>query len=116
LYQEDRLKELVDTTLEEYPEEEVLRYMKVALFCTQASAMRRPNMFQVVEMLSRPIRLNEKELTTPGFINDYNSIRKDVTMGIGTSSMNSHFKNLLTTEDTAPFTMNSYSFTEVAPR
>jgi serine/threonine protein kinase len=76
LYQEDRLKELVDPTLEEYPEDEVLRYLKVALFCTQASAMRRPNMLQVVEMLSRPTRLNEKELTPPGFINDYNSIRK----------------------------------------
>jgi hypothetical protein len=115
LYQEDRLKELVDDTLEEYPEEQVLRYMKVALFCTQASAMRRPNMLQVVEMLSRSIRLNEKELTPPGFINDYNSKRKDVTMGTGTSSVNSHFKNS-STEDTALFTTNTYSVTDVVPR
>ncbi|XP_078176538.1 putative serine/threonine-protein kinase [Carex rostrata] len=115
LYQEDRLKELVDSDLEEYPEEEVIRYMKVALFCTQASATRRPGMLQVVEMLSRPIRLNEKELTPPGFINDYNSIRNNAKMGIGTSSTNYPFKTSSST-DTAPFTSNSVSFTEVIPR
>ncbi|KAJ4785173.1 Leucine-rich repeat transmembrane protein kinase [Rhynchospora pubera] len=115
-YQEGRLKELVDRTLEDCPEEEVLRYMKVALFCTQSSAMRRPNMFQVIEMLSRPIKLHEKELTPPGFINDYNSIRKDAKMGVGTSSTNSPFKSSLCTEDTVPFTSNSVSFTEVIPR
>lgn len=106
----------MDPALEEYPEEEAVRYMKVALFCTQASAMRRPNMLQVVEMLSRPIRLNEKELTPPGFINDYNNIRKDRTMGAGTSSMNYPFKTSSSTEDTVPFTSNSVSFTEVIPR
>lgn len=115
LYQEERLKEIVDSDLEEYPEEEVIRYMKVALFCTQASAMRRPGMVQVVEMLSRPIRLNEKELTPPGFINDYNSIRNNAKMGIGTSSTNYPFKTS-SSIDTAPFTSNSVSFTEVIPR
>ncbi|KAF3335333.1 LRR receptor-like serine/threonine-protein kinase [Carex littledalei] len=116
LYQEDRLKELVDSALEEYPEEEVTRYMKVALFCTQASAMRRPGMLQVVEMLSRPLRLNEKELTPPGFINDYNSIRNNAKMGTGTSSTNYPFKTMSSVEDTAPFTSNSVSYTEVIPR
>ncbi|XP_022848191.1 putative serine/threonine-protein kinase isoform X1 [Olea europaea var. sylvestris] len=67
LYEEERLLELVDPELEEFPKEEVLRYMKVALFCTQANASRRPVMSQVMEMLSRNVRLNEKELTPPGF-------------------------------------------------
>lgn len=53
-----------------FPEEEVIRYMKVAFFCTQAAANRRPLMSQVVEMLSRNIRLNEKELTAPGLLTD----------------------------------------------
>lgn len=60
------MHELADITLEDYPEEEVLRYTKVALFCTQAAAQRRPSMSQVVEMLAKPIKLNEKELTPPG--------------------------------------------------
>lgn len=54
----------------EFPEEEVIRYMKVAFFCTQAVANRRPLMSQVVDMLSRNIRLNEKEITAPGFFQD----------------------------------------------
>lgn len=62
--------ELVDPEMQGFPEEEVIRYMKVAFFCTQAAANRRPLMSQVVEMLSRNIRLNEKELTAPGLLTD----------------------------------------------
>ncbi|MQL90909.1 hypothetical protein Taro_023504 [Colocasia esculenta] len=67
LYEDGRLLELVDPYLGEFSEEEVLRYIKVALFCTQGAAKRRPSMPQVVQMLSKPILLNEKELTPPGF-------------------------------------------------
>lgn len=70
LYEEGKLLELVDPELETYPEQEVIKYMKVSLFCTQANANRRPLMSQVVDMLSRDIRLNEKELTAPGFLQD----------------------------------------------
>ncbi|KAG6621515.1 hypothetical protein I3842_Q023000 [Carya illinoinensis] len=66
LYEEERLLEIVDPEMQGFPEEEVIRYMKVAFFCTQAAASRRPLMSQVVDMLSRNIRLNEKELTAPG--------------------------------------------------
>ncbi|PRQ28901.1 putative protein kinase RLK-Pelle-DLSV family [Rosa chinensis] len=69
LHEEGRLLELVDPELVDYPEEEVLRYMKVAFFCTQAASSRRPLMSQVLDMLSRNIRLNEKQLTAPGFFN-----------------------------------------------
>ncbi|KAK4399072.1 Cold-responsive protein kinase [Sesamum angolense] len=40
LYEEGKLLDLVDPELEEFPEDEVLRYMKVALFCIQANASR----------------------------------------------------------------------------
>uniref|UniRef100_A0A2P2Q4Z4 Uncharacterized protein MANES_17G043300 n=1 Tax=Rhizophora mucronata TaxID=61149 RepID=A0A2P2Q4Z4_RHIMU len=70
LYEEGRLLELVDPEMGEFPEEEVIRHLKVALFCTQAAANRRPLMSQVVEMLSRDLRLNEKILTAPGFFQD----------------------------------------------
>ncbi|KAJ0017305.1 hypothetical protein Pint_10628 [Pistacia integerrima] len=82
LHEEGRLLELVDSEMEEFPPEDVIRYMKVAFFCTQAAASRRPLMSQVVEMLSKNIRLNEKELTAPGFFQDSESSR-------GTSSKKS---------------------------
>ncbi|KAL8152160.1 hypothetical protein V2J09_009920 [Rumex salicifolius] len=68
LYEEGRLAELIDPELlAEYPEEQVMRYMKVAFFCTQAAANRRPLMSQVVDMLTTNTRLKEKQLTAPGF-------------------------------------------------
>ncbi|KAK6917523.1 Protein kinase domain [Dillenia turbinata] len=70
LYKEGKLLQLVDPELEEYPEEEVIRFLKVALFCTQSTASRRPQMRQVVDMLSRNIRLNEDQLTAPGFFGE----------------------------------------------
>ncbi|OMO65130.1 hypothetical protein COLO4_31504 [Corchorus olitorius] len=70
LYEEGKLIELVDPDLGEFPEEEVVRYMKVAFFCTQSTANRRPLMSQVIEMLTKNIRLNEKVLTAPGFFQD----------------------------------------------
>lgn len=69
-YQEEKLLELVDEELDYFPEKEVVRYIKTALFCTQANANRRPMMSQVIEMLSRNIQLNENELTPPGFFED----------------------------------------------
>ncbi|VFQ78447.1 unnamed protein product [Cuscuta campestris] len=74
LHEEGNLLELVDPELEQFPKEEVLKYMKVSLFCTQANASRRPMMSQVVDMLSRDIKLNEKELTPPGFFQDPNAL------------------------------------------
>ncbi|RZC46480.1 hypothetical protein C5167_039427 [Papaver somniferum] len=70
LYEVGKLVELVDPELNEYPEDEVVRYIKVALFCTQAAATRRPTMTQVITMLTKNKRLNEKELTAPGFFSE----------------------------------------------
>lgn len=70
LYEEGKLLELVDPEMKEFPQEEVIKYIKVALFCTQSNANRRPLMSQVIDMLSRDVRLNEKELSPPGFFQD----------------------------------------------
>ena len=66
LREEGRLLDIVDPELTEYPVDEVVRFIKVALFCTQAAAHQRPGMKQVVEMLSKDVTLNEKLLTEPG--------------------------------------------------
>lgn len=57
----------MDQNLEDYPMEDVLKFIKVALFCTQTITRRRPSMAQVVTMLTTPIRLNDKELKPPNF-------------------------------------------------
>ncbi|OAY68705.1 putative LRR receptor-like serine/threonine-protein kinase [Ananas comosus] len=113
LYEEGNLKRLVDTALKEYPEEQVIRYIKVALFCIQAAAGRRPSMLQVIDMLSKPIRLNEKELTPPGYIDDYVNVGKESK---ATTSNNLPFKDSCSADTTAAFTSNPVTFTEMAPR
>ncbi|XP_050214922.1 cold-responsive protein kinase 1-like isoform X2 [Mercurialis annua] len=70
LYEGGNLLELVDLQLGEFPEEEVIKHAKIALFCTQEVGSRRPLMSQVVEMLTKNIRLNEKLLSAPGFFQD----------------------------------------------
>jgi len=52
LWEEGRLLEIFDPDREEYPEEEMLWFIKLALFCTQATPQQRPSIKQVVNMLS----------------------------------------------------------------
>lgn len=108
LYEKGDLLRLVDPELEgSYPEEEILRYIKVAFFCTQSAVNRRPLMSQVVEMLSKNIKLNEKELTAPGFFQD--SARSS---GAPSSSKKS------STPTDSSYTMSSapITITQVTPR
>ncbi|KAK4755020.1 hypothetical protein SAY87_008777 [Trapa incisa] len=105
LYKKGDLLRLVDPKLEgQYPEEEVLRYMKVAFFCTQSALNRRPPMSLVVKMLSRNIKLNEKELTAPGFF-------QDSTQSSGQSSSKKSSADSTRVMTSVPITI-----TEVSPR
>ncbi|XP_047316437.1 putative serine/threonine-protein kinase [Impatiens glandulifera] len=73
---EGRLLEMVDSELMDYPKDEVIRFLKVALFCTQAALNQRPGMKQVVEMLTRDVVLNEVLLTEPGTYRTNNNCRR----------------------------------------
>ncbi|XP_057842068.2 cold-responsive protein kinase 1 isoform X2 [Cryptomeria japonica] len=75
LYEENRLLELVDPRLDEYPEEEALLFIKVALWCTQATPTFRPTMSQVVTMLSEGQTFANKRLSRPGFISDLQDLK-----------------------------------------
>ncbi|KAL3826103.1 hypothetical protein ACJIZ3_022132 [Penstemon smallii] len=66
LFTEGRLLEIVDQDLVDYPRDEITRFIKVALFCTQAASQQRPDMKQVVKMLSTDVHLNESLLSEPG--------------------------------------------------
>lgn len=113
LYEAERLKELVDPALVDYPEEEVIRYIKVALFCLQAAAARRPTMPQVVTMLSKPIRINESELTAPGYLHE-NSRRSPGSKA--TVSSNYRFKNSASEDSNMFSTVVPATVTQMSPR
>ncbi|XP_010486455.1 PREDICTED: putative serine/threonine-protein kinase [Camelina sativa] len=91
LRKEGRLLECVDPNLTKFPGDEVTRFIKVALFCTQATAQKRPNMKQVVEMLCRKeLNLNEDALTEPGVYRGVNKGRNHRGIGlVGGSSQES---------------------------
>ncbi|RWV83698.1 hypothetical protein GW17_00054663 [Ensete ventricosum] len=113
LLEEERLTELVDVALKDYPEDQVIRYIKVALFCTQAAAGRRPSMSQVVEMLSRPVQLNSKEITRPGYMDDSGKTSSSVR---ATNSTFSRLEDSTTGDTTTPFSHTRDTFTEMSPR
>nr|CAB3488697.1 unnamed protein product [Digitaria exilis] len=111
LYEAKKLKELVDPVLVNYPEDEVIRYIKVALFCIQAAAARRPSMPQVVTMLSKPIRINESELTSPGYIHEYRS-----NVSKASTSSHSRSKNSPSLDSNMFSTVVPPTVTEMSPR
>ncbi|KAI3682288.1 hypothetical protein L1987_82167 [Smallanthus sonchifolius] len=67
LKDEERLIDIVDPDLTDYPDDEVMRFITIALFCTQANSNHRPSMKQVVEMLSKTVKLNVELLTEAGW-------------------------------------------------
>lgn len=112
----DRLLDIVDPELVEYPQEEVLRFIKVALFCTQAASQQRPSMTQVVEMLSKEITLDESTLTQPGIHKSSDRTPKD---SAGSSSSQGRKDKQSTSTDTFVTSTNVYStpsITQLLPR
>lgn len=51
LEEEVRLLELVDVTIGSFPEEIALRYLRIALLCTEESVQDRPTMSSILSML-----------------------------------------------------------------
>lgn len=67
LYQQGSLLDMVDASIQDYPEEEVLRFIRVGLACTQATPSTRPTMRQVVATLSQPAEPHELDMRPPSF-------------------------------------------------
>ncbi|KVI03337.1 Concanavalin A-like lectin/glucanase, subgroup [Cynara cardunculus var. scolymus] len=86
LKDEERLLDVVDPDLTNCPDDEIMRFITVALFCTQAASNQRPSMKQVVEMLTRKVHLNAKLLTEPGIFKARSSCRQsDDGVSVGTT-------------------------------
>ncbi|EER95133.1 hypothetical protein BDA96_01G455700 [Sorghum bicolor] len=118
LREEGRLLEIVDPELENYPEEQMLRFIKVALLCTQATSQQRPSMKQVVNMLSNQSEIDLQNVVPPGVLKE----PRPRTGGFGgltadTSSSQSTKGNPAESYSTQT-NMNScqFSTTDVSPR
>ncbi|PON43520.1 Tyrosine-protein kinase [Parasponia andersonii] len=117
LREEGRLLDVVDPELTTYPEDEVTRFVKVAMFCTQAVAHQRPSMRQVVEMLSKQVHLNEKALTEPGVYRAHTSRRSaGVSSEETSSSQADKGKQLVNPPTTQTQSHDSDSITQMFPR
>ncbi|KAL6645835.1 hypothetical protein ACP70R_017443 [Stipagrostis hirtigluma subsp. patula] len=118
LREEGRLLEIVDPDLEEYSEEQVLRFIKVALLCTQATSQQRPSMKQVVHMLCNKTEIDLQNLVPPGVLKEpRRHIGSLGGLTLDTSSSRSTKCNPAESYSTQT-NMNSYQFstTEVSPR
>ncbi|KAF9680031.1 hypothetical protein SADUNF_Sadunf06G0077800 [Salix dunnii] len=117
LWKEERVLDIVDPELTEYPEKEVMRFMKVALFCTQAAANQRPNMTQVVKMLSKDVNLNDKALTEPGVYRSHTSKHSGGGSSVETSSSHKNkSKQSLNVPANSIYLDSDDSVTQVLPR
>ncbi|XP_071686439.1 cold-responsive protein kinase 1 isoform X2 [Rutidosis leptorrhynchoides] len=118
LKDEERLLEIVDSDLTDCPDDEVTRFITIALFCTQALSNQRPTMKQVVEMLTKKVNLNVKLLTEPGIYKPHsrssrsNSDKSEET----TRSRGLNAKNPFVTSSSQQVSSNSYSITQMFPR
>lgn len=110
--------EIVDPDLEEYPEEQVLRFIKVALLCTQATAQQRPSMKQVVHMLAAQTEIDLQNAVPPGVLKEPRRRGGLGGLTLDTSSSESTRANVAGSCSTQTRDMNSYQFstTEVSPR
>uniref|UniRef100_K3ZIU5 Protein kinase domain-containing protein n=1 Tax=Setaria italica TaxID=4555 RepID=K3ZIU5_SETIT len=72
LYEEGRLEEIIDTSMgDDVDVEEACRFLKIGLLCTQEAMARRPNMTNVVQMLTGEKRIPVDKIFRPAMITDF---------------------------------------------
>ncbi|KAK8447335.1 hypothetical protein SEVIR_8G050825v4 [Setaria viridis] len=72
LYEEGRLEEIIDTNMgDDVDVEEACRFLKIGLLCTQEAMARRPNMTNVVQMLTGEKRIPVDKIFRPAMITDF---------------------------------------------
>lgn len=74
LYSENKLKELMDVSLEgdqDFDLDEAIKFIKISFLCTQQMPKLRPLMSTVVKMLRGEIGVDEMMISQPGLISEY---------------------------------------------
>ncbi|NP_001146863.1 serine/threonine-protein kinase receptor isoform X2 [Zea mays] len=76
LYEQGRLEDIVDMDIGgDRDVEEACRFLKIGLLCTQDAMARRPNMTNVVRMLSGERRISVEKITRPAMISDFAELK-----------------------------------------
>nr|CAB3485778.1 unnamed protein product [Digitaria exilis] len=76
LYEEERLEEIIDFDIgDDLDVEEACRFLKIGLLCTQDAMARRPNMTNVVRMLTGEKRISIDKITRPAMITDFADLK-----------------------------------------
>jgi hypothetical protein len=122
LYQQGSLLDMVDARMEDFPEEEVLRYIRVGLACTQAAPSSRPTMSQVVALLLRPAALREEAMRPPSFAEHcgghYHTAPPDGQSAgpVVQASPKARWPPVAAEAAEQPACSGSFTYSEVAPR
>ncbi|XP_058101810.1 putative serine/threonine-protein kinase [Magnolia sinica] len=100
LYNANELLQLVDPMLKgEFPGDEAVRFLKVALLCVQEMPGRRPQMPNVVKMLLDEIDVRDVPISRPGVISDF------MDMKIGHKHTSESSKTSTSNTSTSSFSM-----------
>jgi len=76
LHEEGRLEEIIDIDIgDDLDVEEACRFLKIGLLCTQDAMARRPNMTNVVRMLTGEKRIPVDKITRPAMITDFADLK-----------------------------------------
>jgi hypothetical protein len=112
-YEEGQLKKIIDADLEDdLDAEEACRFLKVGLLCTQDAMKLRPNMTNIVRMLSGEKGVSTERITKPAVISNIGDIKVNNQEGSG----DSHSSTMRSFTITEPSTIiSSEATTESSP-
>uniref|UniRef100_A0A0E0I890 Protein kinase domain-containing protein n=1 Tax=Oryza nivara TaxID=4536 RepID=A0A0E0I890_ORYNI len=75
-YEQGHLEEIIDADIEDDVDvEEACRFLKVGLLCTQDAMKLRPNMINIVQMLTGEKDVNTERITKPSVVGDLGDLR-----------------------------------------
>lgn len=103
MYEERQLDQLVDISLENNGSNEALKFLKIALLCTQGAPKLRPSMSEVVKLLTDKRNVDEKTITKPGLqsemmLPDVSSVNTTLNVETDQQNESTSFENC--TDDT----------------
>ncbi|KAF6167895.1 hypothetical protein GIB67_027673 [Kingdonia uniflora] len=76
MYNDGNLLQLMDPSLRgDFPDEEVVRFLKVGLLCVQETPSLRPRMSKAAKVMSNEIDIREVEISKPGLIADLMKVK-----------------------------------------
>ncbi|CAD6342446.1 unnamed protein product [Miscanthus lutarioriparius] len=94
-YEQGNLEEIIDINIgEDLDVEEACRFLKVGLLCTQDMIRRRPNMSNIVKMLTGETAVSVDKVTRAAMISDYHKLKPHRPAGAQSSTT----KSFATTE------------------